>query len=30
MPFFGELPWVGAAFSYKELTESETELIILV
>ena len=30
LPFFGELPWVGAAFSHKEVTESETELIILV
>ncbi len=30
LPFFGELPWIGAAFSHKEFTESETELIILV
>ena len=30
VPFFGELPWIGAAFSHREFTESETELIILV
>ena len=30
VPFFGEIPWVGAAFSRKQHTESETELIILV
>lgn len=30
IPFFGELPWVGAAFSRKEYTEVEIELIILV
>ena len=30
VPFLGELPWLGAAFSKKQHTESETELIILV
>jgi len=30
IPFFGELPWVGAAFSRKDFTETETELVILV
>lgn len=30
LPFFGELPWIGAAFSRKTYQESETELIILV
>jgi pilus assembly protein CpaC len=30
LPFFGELPWIGAAFSRKSFTESETELIIMV
>jgi pilus assembly protein CpaC len=30
LPFFGELPWIGAAFSRKQFTESETELIIMV
>lgn len=30
VPFFGEIPWVGAAFSRKRFTESETELIIMV
>lgn len=30
IPFFGELPWVGAAFSRKDYTETETELVILV
>lgn len=30
LPFFGELPWVGAAFGTKSATESETELLILV
>lgn len=30
LPFFGELPWIGAAFSNKQYDESETELIILV
>ena len=30
LPFFGELPWIGAAFSRKVYEESETELIILV
>ena len=30
VPFFGELPYVGAAFSRKNNTESETELVILV
>lgn len=30
VPFLGELPYVGAAFSRKNNTESETELVILV
>lgn len=30
VPFFGELPWIGAAFSTKQHTDSESELIILV
>ncbi|MEZ6061354.1 MAG: hypothetical protein R3C19_13500 [Planctomycetaceae bacterium] len=30
IPFVGELPWIGSAFSRKQYTESETELIILV
>ncbi len=30
LPFFGELPWIGAAFSRKSYEESETELIIIV
>ncbi|MFY9255570.1 MAG: hypothetical protein WAO83_19105 [Fuerstiella sp.] len=30
VPFFGELPWIGAAFSRKQYNEVETELIILV
>lgn len=30
LPFFGELPYIGAAFSRKTYEESETELIILV
>jgi pilus assembly protein CpaC len=30
LPFVGELPWIGAAFSRKSYEESETELIILV
>ena len=30
VPFLGELPWVGAAFSRKRYTEAETELIILI
>ncbi len=30
MPFFGELPYIGAAFSRKTATESERELIIMV
>ena len=30
LPFFGELPWIGAAFSQKSYTEAETELLILV
>lgn len=30
LPFFGELPWIGAAFSQKEYNEAETELLILV
>ena len=29
-PFFGELPYIGAAFSRKNNKESETELVILV
>ncbi len=30
LPFIGELPWIGAAFSRKSYEESETELIILL
>ncbi len=30
LPFFGELPYIGAAFNRKTYEESETELIILV
>ena len=30
LPFFGELPYIGAAFSRKTATESERELIIMV
>lgn len=30
LPFFGELPWIGAAFSRKSYEESETELIIML
>lgn len=30
IPFFGELPWIGAAFGRKEASESEIELVILV
>lgn len=30
LPFFGELPWIGAAFSRKQYNQAETELIILV
>ena len=30
LPFFGELPYIGAAFSRKKATESERELIIMV
>lgn len=30
LPFFGELPYIGAAFSRKTSTESESELIIMV
>ena len=30
LPFFGELPWIGAAFSRKSAEESETELIIML
>lgn len=30
LPFVGELPWIGAAFSRKSHEESEIELIILV
>ena len=30
LPFFGELPHIGAAFSRKSSEESETELIILI
>jgi pilus assembly protein CpaC len=30
IPFFGELPWVGAAFSKKTYDWSETELLVLV
>jgi len=30
LPFFGELPYIGAAFSRKSSQESESELIIMV
>ncbi len=30
LPFFGEIPWLGTAFSTKQYTESETELVILI
>lgn len=30
IPFFGELPWIGSAFSRKRFDEVETELVILV
>ena len=30
VPFLGELPWIGTAFSRKQYTEAETELVILV
>jgi len=30
VPFLGELPWIGAAFSRKSYTQGETELVILV
>ncbi len=30
LPFFGELPYIGAAFSRKTSVESESELIIMV
>lgn len=30
VPFLGELPWIGAAFSRKSYNEGETELLILV
>ena len=30
IPFLGELPWIGAAFSRKEYKTGETELLILV
>lgn len=30
VPFLGELPWIGAAFSRKSYSEGETELLILV
>jgi len=30
VPFLGELPWIGAAFSRKDFTVGETELMILV
>ncbi|MEZ6041764.1 MAG: pilus assembly protein N-terminal domain-containing protein [Planctomycetaceae bacterium] len=30
IPFLGELPWIGAAFSKKNYTEAETELVIMV
>ena len=30
LPFLGELPYIGAAFSRKASTESESELIIMV
>lgn len=30
IPFLGELPWIGAAFSRKDYSVGETELVILV
>lgn len=30
VPFFGELPFVGTAFSTKSYTEAETELLIMI
>ena len=30
VPFLGELPWIGTAFSNKAYTETETELVIMV
>lgn len=30
IPLLGELPWIGAGFSRKRYTKSETELIILI
>lgn len=30
VPFFGELPWIGAAFGTKTFEEAETELLILI
>lgn len=30
IPLFGEIPWVGALFSYKEFEEIESELIVMV
>ncbi|MCA9050787.1 MAG: hypothetical protein KDA89_18740, partial [Planctomycetaceae bacterium] len=30
VPFFGELPWIGAAFGRKQYTDAETELVILI
>jgi len=30
LPFFGELPWIGTAFSKKSYEEAETELMILI
>lgn len=30
IPFLGELPWIGTAFSRKTYSEGETELLILV
>ena len=30
IPFLGELPWIGAAFSRKRFDDSETELLIVV
>ncbi len=30
IPFLGELPWIGAAFSRKTYSDGETELLILV
>ncbi len=30
VPFLGELPWIGAAFSRKRFDNSETELLIVV